>query len=234
MTSKTMTKTRGFKERDSHMDNKKTRGVFGLPQDAEEVFLESFITGDVSGAIENQEKRGQQSLVRSSQLPKEGFDRIKLEALGFKIGEEVDDLFIAVTLPSNWAVKPTSHSMHSDVVDDKGRERIHIFYKAAFYDRSAHMYFCCRYSCGSEPVTGYGDEYNRLANEIGVVKDRGQVIWRTEAELPSIDAFFHAGIERTDQERKDYFQKDDALKAEAKAKIAEMFPDWQNPLAYWD
>lgn len=210
-------------------------GSDGLPQGASEVFWESLITGDVSGAIMNQEKRGQRALVASGgQLPRTGFDRAMLETLGFKIGDEIDDLFIAVTLPAGWAMKPTSHSMHSDVVDEQGRERIHIFYKAAFYDRRAHMSFCRRYSCGVEPVTGFGEGYSREADEIAVVKDQGVVIWRSETPIPSTDVYFHAGVNRTDDERKKYFQALNALQEMAKAKIAEMFPDWQNPLAYWD
>jgi hypothetical protein len=29
--------------------------------------------------------------------------------------------------------------MHSYILDGEGREAAHVFYKAAFYDRSAHM-----------------------------------------------------------------------------------------------
>jgi hypothetical protein len=35
--------------------------------------------------------------------------------------------------------------MHSDVLDDKGRKRFGVFYKAAFYDRSCMLSFVSRY-----------------------------------------------------------------------------------------
>src|SRR6185436_8068032 len=40
----------------------------------------------------------------------------------------------------------TDHSMYTDLVDDKGRVRASIFYKAAFYDRKADISFKRRFS----------------------------------------------------------------------------------------
>jgi hypothetical protein len=93
-------------------------------------------------AIEAQEARGQQELVESEQLPvriNEG-GREKLEALGVVFMPCVgDDIFRSVKLPKGWKKVLTDHSMWSNLVDDKGVVRAQIFYKAAFYDRSAHM-----------------------------------------------------------------------------------------------
>lgn len=62
-----------------------------------------------------------------------------LTTLGFKFGDTVpgDDLFQYVTLPEGWRKVATDHSMWSSVVDEKGRERLSVFYKAPFYDRDA-------------------------------------------------------------------------------------------------
>ena len=59
--------------------------------------------------------------------------------MGVVYGEDVDDLFVNVTLPPSWQVNPTDHSMWSELVDSDGVVRAQIFYKAAFYDRSAFI-----------------------------------------------------------------------------------------------
>ena len=95
------------------------------------------------GGIEAQEKAGQVQLVASDVLPTESLygAREKLEAAGCVFGEPVEDdpLFTPVTLPPGWKKVGTEHDMWSSVVDDQGRERASIFYKAAFYDRKAHI-----------------------------------------------------------------------------------------------
>lgn len=94
--------------------------------------------------IEDQESRGQAELVNSTSLPtnpgRRG-DRAAYEALGFVFGDPIpgDEMFTAMTLPPGWKKQATDHAMWSSVVDELGRERVAVFYKAAFYDRSAHM-----------------------------------------------------------------------------------------------
>jgi len=96
-----------------------------------------------SGAVLNQEKQGQASFVNSETLPTDmgAEDRKVLEEAGVKFGEKVEDdeMFQHVELPVGWKKVPTSHSMWSNLVDDKGGVRAEIFYKAAFYDRSAFL-----------------------------------------------------------------------------------------------
>lgn len=95
------------------------------------------------GGIESQEARGQQELVNAEVLPAQG-DWEALEAIGIKKGRSVDDdpLFVEATLPEGWKKKATEHSMWSMVVDETGKERASIFYKAAFYDRAAFINVC--------------------------------------------------------------------------------------------
>ena len=95
------------------------------------------IVASTPGGIEAQEKAGQLALVASTDMPKE-LDRAAFEALGFTFGEPVDELFVTATLPPGWKRQATDHSMWSKIVDEQGRERVAIFYKAAFYDRRAH------------------------------------------------------------------------------------------------
>lgn len=101
----------------------------------------NFMAALVPGGIEQQEKDGQRQFVNESTLPKEmlGCTRQDLEALGIVFGEDADDLFVNVTLPKGWSKRPTEHSMWSDLIDDQNRVRARLFYKAAFYDRSAHL-----------------------------------------------------------------------------------------------
>lgn len=98
------------------------------------------IMGGDPGAIEDQEARGQAELVASTLLPTDMGDRDAYEALGFRFGEPGDDsLFLPAELPEGWTKRATGHNMWSEIVDSDGKHRVGVFYKAAFYDRSAHM-----------------------------------------------------------------------------------------------
>ena len=104
--------------------------------------LENMMETGPVGGIEQQESRGQRELVNSDVLPAEIHgERQTLENAGVIFGEPVegDPLFINVTLPDGWKKWATGHSMWSSLVDSDGNERARIFYKAAFYDRSANM-----------------------------------------------------------------------------------------------
>lgn len=104
-------------------------------------------TGNPSDMILEMESRGQREIVNSEVLPtkvnspRDVDVKAKLTELGFKFGNVIDGdpLFQEVTLPAGWKKVATDHSMWSNVVDEQGRERISIFYKAAFYDRDAFM-----------------------------------------------------------------------------------------------
>lgn len=98
--------------------------------------------GNVSSFIENQERAGQQQLVRSEMLPTDTSGKdADFEAAGFTFGKPLDDdpMFRPATLPDGWSRQGSDHAMWSYLVDDLGRRRASVFYKAAFYDRSAHM-----------------------------------------------------------------------------------------------
>jgi len=94
-----------------------------------------------SGAIEQQEREGQDSFVQSDTLPTKGNlqHQRTLEAWGFKFLGAVpgDDLFQYVTLPTGWQKRGSDHDMWSYIVDDEGVDKVSVFYKAAFYDRDA-------------------------------------------------------------------------------------------------
>ena len=111
--------------------------AFGL------LFLaEAMGRGGTEGAIVAMEKRGQQQLVNSDRLPADyRGDRAEWEALGFRFGDpDPDDpMFMPATIPDGWKRQASDHDMWSHLVDEHGRQRVAIFYKAAFYDRRAFM-----------------------------------------------------------------------------------------------
>lgn len=190
--------------------------------------LAALAAGDLSnafvamtpGGIEAQEKAGQTTFVANSQLPKE-CPRKELEALGFRFGGAVDNIFISVTMPAGWSKRATDHSMWSELIDDKGRKRASIFYKAAFYDRSAHMHLDRRYGVnGYHGVNADGTDADKkdwkAPRMAVVVEDCGKEIHR-------------AGV----VDRDDYKTKDELDKL-AVAWLAEKFPKHNDATAYWD
>lgn len=114
----------------------------GIINTTEKENQREWLLGGNPGAIKNQETRGQQQLCNSIQLPKDGLAE-NAEKFGIKIlGESKNDpLFMDVELPAGWTKKATDHSMWSDLVDENGNKKASIFYKAAFYDRSAFISF---------------------------------------------------------------------------------------------
>ena len=95
------------------------------------------------GGIEAQEAAGQKALCASSKIPQSmrRCSRQDFEALGFVFSDKPSDdsLFVNVTMPAGWKMQPTDHSMWNYIVDETGKKRFAIFYKAAFYDRRADI-----------------------------------------------------------------------------------------------
>lgn len=166
----------------------------------------------MGGGIEAMEARGQAELVHSDQIPTKhlhGSSDAMLEAMGFVLGPVTpgDTLFRSATLPPGWSRKGTGHSMWSTIVDGKGRERLAIFYKAAFYDRAAHISLQGRFGVDVEYPEGDGPR-RVFITDAGV-----------EVEAIGEAADYDA------QER---------LYDKARTKLDATRPDWRNPLAYWD
>ena len=112
----------------------------------------AFMAGDVEnakvamtpGGIEAQERDGQNSFVNSDELPVDApWDDLK--KMGIKPVEHPKhaklggELFVKVELPKGWEKRPTDHDMWNELVDDTGKVRATIFYKAAFYDQRAFL-----------------------------------------------------------------------------------------------
>lgn len=179
-----------------------------------------------SQAIEEQEARGQRELVNADVLPADGLttDRAVWEAMGIKIGDPVvnDDMFTHVELPAGWAKRATDHSMWSELADNKGRSRGRIFYKAAFYDRSAHISPVQRFSVGRDFDR---DDYRKVMQYR--VLDCGKAVFvSAEFPIPQVDG-------KQDWKATDRLEQQ--AQAECKAWLCEHgYPDYNNATAYWD
>ena len=175
--------------------------------------IANMLVASTPGGIERQEAEGQRALCENSQLPKEirGATREQLTAIGFKFGADVDELFVACELPAGWKLKATEHSMHNDLLDDKGRRRAGIFYKAAFYDRKASMSMSPRYW-----ISSHGDG-STSGHSTVQIKDQDTTL-RNCGEY----------------ERRNGYAFADELEKEAKAWLDAQFPSWRDPLAHWD
>lgn len=176
--------------------------------------LDNFLVAATPGGIEAQEKAGQTTFINNNTLPLD-LNRSctweDLATLGIIKGTPVDYLFVNVILPTGWTKQPTEHSMWSDLCDKQGRIRARIFYKAAFYDRSAHFNLCKRYSYRVMPV----NINDWSGPKWGVVYDQDVIIWYT-------NRFEH-----------DDYKAYNIAETKARAWLETHYPDYQNPLAYW-
>jgi hypothetical protein len=204
--------------------------------------LMAALSGDIAnaavmstlGGIERQEAEGQRALVSGpARLPKT-FQMFSLPdskenmlaAIGIKLLGEADELFNFVELPEGWQIKATEHNMHSELLDNLGRKRGGIFYKAAFYDQRADFNFCTRFSVRTEPEDAYKSgatyEERRCMKTYGRVYDCETCIFQSNGAEPTKD-----------------YNLEDRLKKEELAQCLEWIKehgleDYQNYAAYWD
>jgi hypothetical protein len=186
--------------------------------------FDNFIAAITPGGIEAQEAAGQTAFVNSTTLPKKmlgGCIRKQLEQMGIQFGADADDLFVEVRLPEGWKKQATDHAMWSELLDEKGRKRANIFYKAAFYDREAHVSLCRRYTVSScETCDGKGKPARFNSVE-------GTHLWTAAKDC---DTVIHViGIRKRDD-----WATGLEHEKQADSWLAKTFPDYKNPLAYWE
>ncbi len=176
-------------------------------------------SGGADQFIEEQEKNGQAELVHSDTIPSDMRGcRELMEQLGFQFGDRVkgDPLFMYATLPEGWGKKGTDHSMWSHIVDKQGRPRFAIFYKAAFYDRAAHISSVQRFYVNQD--------YDLPDGQVGFKVSKDDKVVHKVA---------------LDYEGKKY-QSDSYQAAERKAKeqvetwLAESCPGWDDDIKQWE
>lgn len=184
----------------------------------------NFMVAATPGGIEAQEAAGQVEMIAKCQIPREiigGVILRDLHDLGFTFSEGNDKLFYDATLPTGWTIKATNHSMHSDLVDERGRKRGDIFYKAAFYDRRADLRMSPRYYV----KTIYTKDNSSSQN---VVWDEG-----AQTVLLTTDPVARLAT-ATPEERQVEWSAIDTANDTCDKWLNENFPDNRNALAYWN
>ena len=181
-------------------------------------------------ALARAERQGLEANRCDETLPTNmGDQRPIFEKMGISFHGEVegDPLFTKATLPPGWRKEHTGHSMGLVLLDDKGRERASIFYKAAFYDRNAHMSASYRYKA----IPNYSDaDYQEYAR--GVVCDGDVEIWTTDRV--KITKENSRGVYNRTKGDYDVKPVRDAQRDKAAAWLDENRPGWKDPLARWD
>lgn len=111
---------------------------------AEQYSDQTNLSGASPRAILQQEAAAQRAVAESPKWllarrtnPRNEDSRAGLEALGFTIVGEADDLFYEVTPPKGWT--KTTDGYWTYVVDESGVERVSQFFKGAFYDKDAFV-----------------------------------------------------------------------------------------------
>jgi hypothetical protein len=190
----------------------------------------NFAIASTPGGIEAQEKAGQMAQALKETLPIDGTIETKFgrdnpratwEKLGFKFGKKTEDIFVECTFPKGWKKQETDHSMWTDLLDEHGRKRAAIFYKAAFYDRSAHVSLCHRFGVRRKYPDNRGDPLTVY------VEDQNGEVSREIADLPQPDW-------KDREESKKLSDRIDAAEAELRDWLTAKFPDWGKAWAYWD
>lgn len=181
--------------------------------------MENFVAAMTPGGIEAQEKRGQIEQSFAETLPVDmGKHRPDFEALGFVFGKS-DKLFIEAKFPKGWRKKPTDHSMWSEIVDDQGRKRGMIFYKAAFYGPRAHAHLETRFHVA--------DDYADKERTVSVADACGKV----DKKITGLKAPDWNGDRETAKRLDD---KIEAARKELSAWLDKTYPQWQSPMAHWN
>jgi hypothetical protein len=134
---------------------------------------------------------------------------LRAAGVKFLLTEEEHGLLQCVELPKGWTKQPTEDSRLSSLVDDKGRERASIFYKAR---REANMRLTTRFNV--KRVYAHG-------TVVATVTDGEEVIHATEPV-------------RKPEECRAAVAVLDNVVATAATWLDERYPDWRNPGAYWD
>lgn len=195
------------------------------------VLAEAMLSGG-SGHIEAMEARGAQQLVESDVLPAEGLtvfqmpyqerfkgwhERCGIEVIG---PVEGDDLFVEVRLPPGWRKDLTGHSMHTKLLDEKGRVRASIFYKAAFYDRRADIRPEPRFRATYEANWDNREDQRCWP----VVTEGGKEVWRGDALEPGPSPW---------NPNSGPCMQDERARKLALEWLEKDYPDHENVNAYW-
>lgn len=151
----------------------------------------------------------------------------QLIALGFVLGKQVDDLFMEATFPQGWTkTAQDDDPRHITVRDDKGRDRIYIFYKDTYYDRYANCRIPTRLSRDYQHIDENGkDTKGYTRSKYFTVKD----------SLTNKELFRGSYLVKHVPGDYEEMCKQEKIASKERAEWLDVnYPDIDNPLAYWD
>jgi hypothetical protein len=168
--------------------------------------------------ITDMEAAGQRQLVASQLLPTNTYGTdAEFEAVGFVFGDPLPDdpMFRPAALPQGWSKRGSDHDMWSYVVDEHGRDRVSVFYKAAFYDRSAHMSMdslgsyisACRYhgrDIVADPTWATPAAISQAAAELADHAAKEVADWQRHLDMGSNPEMSRKYVEQYTAEREQY------------------------------
>lgn len=124
-------------------------------------------------------------------------------------GSVVEEIFYSIRLPKDWLLKPSSHSLWSDLLDSRDALRAHIFYNALGPDCRANLILACRYLIKGESMLAPGAAMHRLRHRI-VDMATGKTIFETDWK----------------------YNYENALSLPLEF-LNQYYPEHRNPFAYW-
>jgi hypothetical protein len=182
----------------------------------------SCVASDDASACDHQSHSAQRLLVSSDLVPMQigGAQLWELEQMGFVFGAQTHRLFMHAQFPEGWKKVATDHPLHTDVVDEMGRRRAGIFYRADLCNQRADMTMFARYQIDAFARATDGVGYDVAVTDCGSTVERFGT-WSDGAKAGSREQTQSAQRAR------------EKLAAQARAWLHKKRPKWHNPLLYW-
>lgn len=176
-------------------------------RDLEEVAMLGMI-GGAETAITHMNALGRRGSQGWDKVPiPEPLDKTILEEAGVVFGEVLNSLFIQVKYPDGWKVKGTDHYMYSNLLNTRGQARANIGLKVADswgYLRASRLF---------DPSFHSDCWRDNTLPYVPAIKDSlGNILWRGRPMGRDLDVATNA----------------------AKELLTSIYPDWNNPRAYWE
>lgn len=194
-----------------------------------EVSWQAALQGDMKHAsmttddIVRQEHSGSLNAIKNCELPiPSAEDKPQFEALGFTFGEVVNRVLCRATLPAGWKQDYDQTDSRGQVIlDDKGRKRVTMFIKLAYYDMYASMVLLRRFRAANRSLGGYRPHMTETERETreNVVTDAGEVVWTSGQLKPS-------GLNK--------YEIQSVWEKEVWDMLDKALPNNNDPLAYWN
>lgn len=189
------------------------------------------------GFLKHLEAQGSREVRGRNVLPTNGTSAPDVQkiwlALGFELGEPFadDKLFRPARFPPGWRIDysraDANDPRHLCLYDEKDRVRGYMFYSSVFYDRDANIYFKRRYRV--DYLSVHDPEVRAMEDRVGEnpLRDAKCIF----------DTLLEQIVERVVVERQEgekLYEYSDRVQKVAGERLLALFPNANDPLAYWD